>query len=344
MAPIHRQVFRGLRFFFIPNNTISQLRRFRVEKAREYGAEWVQIIEEATHVVVDFNLTFWDIETILNGDAGGAQKLTVKDGCPVDKIIVNDLYPSSCISARRLLDPSPVRFEVEGIWRRVPKRAQLTDDVTSIAGMAPSSRQLGVLAGGNAPRSLPRLDVRQPPSLATGHELSLTGPGTPQVTNSHLSAAIQKKRKLADFHKQDGSAQPPDTARPRPLPISPAPVQRAAAAHDGAAPKAVQAKKRKLPDHWLVSRRGNSQKTATEASTYRLSTRSTNTKGSSGVLLTKDTPGASPGKLENLLVPAAAYGGSRKPVAAVEAARDQQQDAVDVDTDSFERLRSTKPF
>lgn len=103
MAPEAQQCFKGLSFFYIPNDNVNPAREHRITKAREHGVEWVRELKPATHVIVDSKFTYGDIEKILSGTPRSLQK-----------IVVNESYPIDCISYRKLLNPKQDQYQVVG--------------------------------------------------------------------------------------------------------------------------------------------------------------------------------------------------------------------------------------
>ncbi|KAG2415509.1 hypothetical protein HFD88_006700 [Aspergillus terreus] len=104
-VPEHLQVFKGLGFFFFPNNDVSPLRRLRIQRAQEYGALWEKSWGDGvTHVIVDKGLTFQDVLKHLKLDV-----------FPTNIALVDESYPSECIKFRSLLSTTHVRFRVRGM-------------------------------------------------------------------------------------------------------------------------------------------------------------------------------------------------------------------------------------
>ncbi|EER42900.1 polymerase [Histoplasma capsulatum var. duboisii H88] len=105
VRPEHQQIFRGMVFFFIPNDDISPARRMRINKALEFGASrsptWSDTV---THVIADKMISFTDVLKYL--------KL---DSFPPSVSLVNESYPSECINCGSLLSGSHVRFRVRGV-------------------------------------------------------------------------------------------------------------------------------------------------------------------------------------------------------------------------------------
>ncbi|KAJ5637514.1 DNA polymerase family X [Penicillium lividum] len=99
-----QQIFKGLVFFFFPNNDVSPSRRLRIQRAQEYGAQWAQDkLNEVTHIIVDKGLSYQDILAHMKLETFSE-----------NVILVNEVYPSDCIRFRSVLSPSYDRFRVEG--------------------------------------------------------------------------------------------------------------------------------------------------------------------------------------------------------------------------------------
>ncbi|KAJ5620549.1 hypothetical protein N7510_004533 [Penicillium lagena] len=118
--PAEQQIFKDLVFFFFPNNDVSPLRRLRIQRAQEYGAqrarEWAT---DVTHVIVDKGLTFHDLLTHLKLEYFPVSMLTSKlysalIYSQVNVIVVDECYPSDCIKFHSVLSPSHARFRVDG--------------------------------------------------------------------------------------------------------------------------------------------------------------------------------------------------------------------------------------
>ncbi|KAJ5098866.1 hypothetical protein N7532_005867 [Penicillium argentinense] len=102
--PEAQQVFKDLMFFFVPNDDIAPARRLRIQRAREYGAQWTrQWGSHITHVIVEKGLQYQHLIDYL--------KLR---SFPDDIALVNESYPSECIRFRSLLSPLQARFRVNG--------------------------------------------------------------------------------------------------------------------------------------------------------------------------------------------------------------------------------------
>lgn len=117
MVPETDRVLSGLRLFYIPNDDVAPARRARITKAREYGACWVRVISEATHVVVDRQLGYGDIKGVLGGlPAGG------------EAVVVGEDFPLDCIKFHHVLNPRQVKYRVSG-WPTQTEDAMLSQKV-----------------------------------------------------------------------------------------------------------------------------------------------------------------------------------------------------------------------
>ncbi|PWY67288.1 DNA polymerase Pol4 [Aspergillus eucalypticola CBS 122712] len=109
--PEHRQILKGLVFYYLPNDDRTRLRRLQMQRAREYGAsrarEWNDTI---THVVVERWYTYENV-----------MKHFKNKPIPKNVALVDSNYPLLCIGARQILDATQTRFRVRGA--PVPGRA-----------------------------------------------------------------------------------------------------------------------------------------------------------------------------------------------------------------------------
>ncbi|KAF7719400.1 Uncharacterized protein PECH_004895 [Penicillium ucsense] len=105
LVPEGQRIFKDFVIFFFPNNDVSPARRLRIQRAREYGAQWAtEWIDSITHVVMDKDLTWSDLAKFL-----GLEYL------PEHMVMVNEIYPSECIRFRSVLSPEQKRFLVDGV-------------------------------------------------------------------------------------------------------------------------------------------------------------------------------------------------------------------------------------
>ncbi|KAJ6120079.1 DNA polymerase family X [Penicillium sp. IBT 18751x] len=104
LLPENQQIFKGLSFYFLPNDDIAPSRRLRIQRAREYGAQWArEWTESITHIIVDKGLLYQDLLT----------HLRVED-LSAHIAVVNESYPSDCIRFKTVLSTLQVRFRVNG--------------------------------------------------------------------------------------------------------------------------------------------------------------------------------------------------------------------------------------
>ncbi|KYK58610.1 DNA-directed DNA polymerase X [Drechmeria coniospora] len=104
VRPEAEQIFKGLVFYYIPDNDIAPARSLRIKKAQEYGARWARQVPTASHIVVDTGLDYSSVE-----------RVTSKAGLlgPPPKI-VNENYPIDCIQFRSLLDHDQMKYRIPG--------------------------------------------------------------------------------------------------------------------------------------------------------------------------------------------------------------------------------------
>ncbi|KAJ4855152.1 DNA polymerase beta palm domain-containing protein [Trichoderma breve] len=103
--PEAEQIFKGLSFFYIPDNDIAPARRLRINRAKEFGATWTRDLMMATHVVVEKKLEYRDVEKLWPKDGFG-------DRAP-PKVVTED-YPLDCIQFRAIVDASQRKYLVNG--------------------------------------------------------------------------------------------------------------------------------------------------------------------------------------------------------------------------------------
>ncbi|PYH88687.1 putative DNA polymerase POL4 [Aspergillus ellipticus CBS 707.79] len=126
VIPEQQQIFRGLVFFFFPNNDVSPLRRLRIQRAQDYGASWERTWgNNVTHVIVDKGLTFQDVLKHLG-----------QETFPASIALVNESYPSECVKFRSVLSAMQSRFRVNGMAAPKAKETSPVDEPSSTASLA----------------------------------------------------------------------------------------------------------------------------------------------------------------------------------------------------------------
>ena len=120
LVPESQQIFKGLSFYFFPNNDISPARRARIRKAMEWGAVWVKDWKDRiTHIIVDDSLCYSDVLSFLK----------ISD-LPSDVTLVNEVYPADCIKFRFVVNPNQILYHVRG-HQQAAKTAQSSGSVLS---------------------------------------------------------------------------------------------------------------------------------------------------------------------------------------------------------------------
>ncbi|KAL8390672.1 hypothetical protein RB595_009651 [Gaeumannomyces hyphopodioides] len=105
-VPEERRIFRGLAFYYVPDNDIAPARRIRMSKAQKYGARRVPSPAEATHVIVDKGLEYKDIEPLVGP--------FLAPGTAHALIIVAETFPSDCLCFGILLNPFQDKYLIKG--------------------------------------------------------------------------------------------------------------------------------------------------------------------------------------------------------------------------------------
>ncbi|KAL8737305.1 MAG: hypothetical protein Q9181_001796 [Wetmoreana brouardii] len=104
VLPESQQIFKELKFYFIPNNDVAPARKLRIRKALERGAAWIKQWENGiTHIIVDRHLNYGEILKFLKISS-----------IPPSIIVVNELYPAECIQFRTLVNPEQRLYQVPG--------------------------------------------------------------------------------------------------------------------------------------------------------------------------------------------------------------------------------------
>ncbi|KXT11268.1 hypothetical protein AC579_8383 [Pseudocercospora musae] len=131
-ASEHQQIFRGLVFFFFPNDDKNPVRRMRINKAREYGAVWQRDFDDqVTHVVSDKNMDFASL-----------LKWLKLEQLPAQVKAVSEAWPAECLAYRTLLDPTHPRFAVKGHQQRVEPPLPSTKPSFTVAESSDSDKSL----------------------------------------------------------------------------------------------------------------------------------------------------------------------------------------------------------
>jgi DNA polymerase IV len=111
LVPERQRIFDGLSFYYLPDGAFGA-RKLRINKARQHGARWVHSLSEATHVVVDKQLRWGEVEVYVKEEMATTPAST--ETSPKWPILVNETYPLDCIGFRHLLNPEQLRYRITG--------------------------------------------------------------------------------------------------------------------------------------------------------------------------------------------------------------------------------------
>lgn len=170
------QIFKGLAFFYVPDNDIAPARRLRINRAREFGAAWTRDLTTATHVIVEKKLDYKDVERIWPKDEGAF-------GGREPPKVVNEDYPLDCIQFRAIVDPSQRKYLLNG---QAEAAAAKEDDVTSAAADAgeQTKARVGSLQLKPQHHNKGRWDYVPPRGTPSQGDESTNGPTTERVTET----------------------------------------------------------------------------------------------------------------------------------------------------------------
>ncbi|KAI7240316.1 DNA polymerase beta-like protein [Hortaea werneckii] len=230
-VPDAQQIFKGLHFYFFPNDDKNHARAMRIIKAIEFGATWQKDWNESiTHVVVDRAI---DYSLLL--------RFLKIDRLPEHVVLVSENYPASCVSYRAILDARQSQFRVKGApeplktiepFRRLPqssaesdKSLQLKPAGKSVIARQPETQQTTVTEVHSSPQ--PRIGSSVANVLnSNGGPLNdnateQDGTQQPPDTSEEFEAAVKQARELRDLpleHEEEeedvrpaSSDGPPDT-------------------------------------------------------------------------------------------------------------------------------------
>ncbi|KAH7163170.1 hypothetical protein B0J13DRAFT_538000 [Dactylonectria estremocensis] len=157
LRPEEQQLFRNLLFFYVPDNDIAPARRLRITKAREFGATWTRNPASATHIVVEKNIAFKEVDGVLRS----ANKTLPPE-------VVNEDYPLDCIQFKALLQCNQKKYQLTGQPTEVDKlRVSAAPPISSEPNQSAQSLPL------KSPQRNPRKwDYLPPIGTPTGGEES----------------------------------------------------------------------------------------------------------------------------------------------------------------------------
>ncbi|KAK5123236.1 hypothetical protein LTR85_003435 [Meristemomyces frigidus] len=173
LMPEAQQIFRGLSFYFFPNDDKNPARRMRITKALEFGATWQKDRSDSvTHVIVDKAMDYSLLVRFLKQDA-----------LPSNVIVVTEKYPAECISFRAMLDPKQPQFSVKGYAQPEKQKPQPQVEASRPVS-AHSERSLQLKPAGKS------VMARQPESPQTTDEAALS-----QRTAGSFDEAVRPSQK-----------------------------------------------------------------------------------------------------------------------------------------------------
>ncbi|KAI4120904.1 MAG: hypothetical protein LQ338_006691 [Usnochroma carphineum] len=211
--PEAQQIFRGLRFYFLPNDDINPARKLRIRKALERGAAWIKHWDNGiTHVIVDRTLSYSDLLKYL--------KLS---SIPSSITLVNELYPAECIQYQTLVNPDQRLYQVQGFQDKpAPKQPQNFESSPQSLPLKPQKR------ANNHPSQTPsrtvpseESSVDRPPVAGTTRLIPETpvrpAPKLPNRPPDALDKAIEETLAVKDLPLDDDDD---DETNPRSMMIT----------------------------------------------------------------------------------------------------------------------------
>ena len=104
LVPEAQQIFKGMHFYFFPNDDKNPVKSLRIMKALEYGATWQKDWNEfVTHAIVDSQFEY---NLVL--------KYLKMEKMPKGVAVVTSNYPLECITFQTIIDWRAERFRVKG--------------------------------------------------------------------------------------------------------------------------------------------------------------------------------------------------------------------------------------
>ncbi|KAL1306896.1 hypothetical protein AAFC00_005540 [Neodothiora populina] len=218
LAPEDHRVFSGLHFYFFPNDEIHPARRARIIKALEYGATWQREWSPSiTHLVVD-NSMKWDSVLSYLSTRGGLPSKEI----PPNVVVVNEDYPSDCITYRVMVHPKQIQYLVNGYTPPVTKPTETAETSAQAVPVTGSSQVSDESLQPKPPGSKVRAKQPQTPSrteetpslpsaaAAPSNENSNEG-SNGQTGGDELDAAIRDAKGIDESDMQDQSEEPTAT-------------------------------------------------------------------------------------------------------------------------------------
>ncbi|KAK1000638.1 hypothetical protein LTR54_008865 [Friedmanniomyces endolithicus] len=222
LIPEAQQIFKGMHFYFFPNDDKNPARAMRMMKAIEFGAtwqkDWTPIV---THVIAD---KLYHLDSL-------RKHLELTD-LPHQLIVVNENYPADCIAFRTVVNPLQKRFRVKGDVRpevtkleigmaaassaEQPKSLELKPAGRSVMARAPESPRTTDEAASSQRVTVTRIEP-MPPVSDDRNERQATSTTEPQVlaldigSTAEFDAAVRQAKDL-QYVSLDEEGE--DTSRP----------------------------------------------------------------------------------------------------------------------------------
>ncbi|KAH8179786.1 DNA polymerase beta palm domain-containing protein [Sarocladium implicatum] len=192
IRPPEQQVFRGLSFFYIPDNDIAPVRRMRIKKAREFGAIWTRSVGSASHVIVEKALDWKAVQGFLmqrNAMATGGSS-------SVQPAVVNEDYPVDCIQFGKMLDHEQGKYRVTGQPSSAPAATSNIDEASEARERPKNSSDTGALES---------LQLKAPPTNPRRWDY-VPRPGTPSRSGESSLAGQEVVPDSFEEHHDGGNA------------------------------------------------------------------------------------------------------------------------------------------
>ena len=224
LRPEGEQIFKGLFFFYIPDNDIAPARRLRITKAREHGATWTRTPINATHIVVDKSINYKDISSVLASANKASPPRVVNEDYPLDCLQFKSLLQSNqkkyLLSGQAVVDerpsienvPSSSEDSVQSLQLKAPPKNPKKWDYVPPAGTpsrSEESSQPSRIAGTQTPVDSQAVILDLEPLIRLAEEVSYHEEDPPNAESSMSSfeKVLETANSTADIstHEEGGS-------------------------------------------------------------------------------------------------------------------------------------------
>jgi DNA polymerase IV len=168
LVPQNERIFKDLTFYYIPPDEKAPFRKFRIQKAREFGVTWAidWNPESITHVIVDKGFKYESVMTFLKIDAW-----------PSNIVLVNEDYPIDCTQHRFILDPKQGRYEIPG-----QNPSAVDKELPPVPASRTSDPYLEIKSAKSRSKNGAIPPIETPPRSQPSTQLRVTGDNHPQMT------------------------------------------------------------------------------------------------------------------------------------------------------------------